>query len=62
MYSNETRYNPKDNFNEIYAPQSCDLCVYFSPNIRARSLSTHMAVNVNRDTEHYTKVGVKAAS
>ena len=37
------------------------ICLYLIPNNRARSLSTLMAVNVNKDTEHNTKPDMKAA-
>ena len=32
------------------------ICLYLIPNIRARSLSTLMAVNVNKDTPHNAKL------
>ena len=35
----------------IYVRLKVTTCLYLSPNSRARSLSTHIAVNVNKDTK-----------
>ena len=37
------------------------ICLYFIPNNRARSLSTLMAVNVNKDTPHNAILDMKTA-
>ena len=38
------------------------ICLYLIPNNRARSLSTLMAVNVNKDTPHNAKLDMQTAS
>ena len=39
----------------IYMRFKVTICLYLIPNNRARSLSTLMAVNVNKDTPHNAK-------
>ena len=45
----------------IYMRFKVTICLYLIPNNRARSLSTLMAVNVNKDTPHNATLDMKAA-
>ena len=61
-YKEATRVETQRVATTIYVRFKVTICLYLSPNNRASNLSTLMAVIVNKDAPHNTKLVMTAAS